>query len=74
MKHTRSHNLFNAANRLRDVKNASRLFFALWALQKSPTDHATALAESDGVGDSDAIADPNNHDWSLLYRGDVLDD
>lgn len=59
--------LVDTARRLRTVRAACRQFFTLWALQQ-----ARQTSSADPV--ADALADPANHDWSLLYRGSILDD
>ena len=66
-----------AARQLRLVKKASRRFLALWVIQDMVQENRQS--RTDGVGNArarldDAIADPFNHDWSLLYRGNILDD
>lgn len=60
------------AERLRAVKQASQHFLTLWALDHLLTHQRpmNVLATQLEV----AIADPDNRDWSLLYRGGVLDD
>ena len=70
------------AERLRIVKQASQHFLTLWALHHLLTrpraiqrlranvkNSGSALSALDA-----ALSDPLNHDWSLLYRGSVLDD
>ena len=56
------------ARRLRAIKAASRKFLALWALEQD-----TKRRNAAGSNESQ-LADPMNHDWSLLYLGSVLDD
>ena len=59
------------AERLREVKQATRRFLLLWA-QDTARDRN---GESDETSKIEAeLADFKNHDWSLLYRGSVLDD
>ena len=66
----------DAAQRLRQVREACLIFLDRWAV-------ARLLADSPGVdrvmGDVETrleaeIADHANRDWSILYRGSVLDD
>jgi hypothetical protein len=61
--------LVEMAQRLRKVRAASRQFLALWALERALRD-----APSDDPGLQALLSDPENHDWSLLYKGSVLDD
>ncbi|MGA2582308.1 MAG: hypothetical protein ABSG31_03445 [Tepidisphaeraceae bacterium] len=65
----------SAAQRLRVVRSACTLFLDRWAA------HEVVSAALDRVADGveraaieAAIADPHNRDWSLLYRGSILDD
>jgi hypothetical protein len=76
-----SPDLIIAAQRLRDVRTACRRFLMLWAM--SPAKEAQArirqASTSDKATDDPeallrALSNPKNRDWSLLYRGDVLDD
>ena len=66
------------------MRDACKLFVDLWVLSqladKSPKidwlaadlEHCReALAASP---DLSGLADPGNHDWTLLYRGNILDD
>jgi len=73
----KSHNspLVATVHRLRLVKQACNAFLGRGLVD--------VLANAGGVdrfaADLDAraqadLADPQNHDWSLLYRGSVLDD
>jgi hypothetical protein len=59
--------LVNTAKRLRSARKACRQFLALWAMQQGAT-------FADAHGDDGELADPMNHDWTILYRGSVLDD
>jgi hypothetical protein len=61
--------LVEMAQRLRKVRAASRQFLALWALEK-----ALDKAPAPEPGLEALLSDPDNHDWSLLYKGSVLDD
>ena len=73
--------LLAAAQRLRTVRTACRRFLMLWAMSPAK---GSQLRDSknlalNGVTDDPeallrAMSDPQNHDWSLLYRGSVLDD
>ncbi len=64
------------AHRLRKVREACLMFLDRWAVAQLLAD-APAL---DRVADDlesqieAAIADPKNRNWSVLYRGSVLDD
>ena len=61
--------IVSTAKRLREVRKASRQFLLLWSIERG---HSHAPKP---VNDPDlALADPANHDWSLLYQGSVLDD
>ena len=66
--------LAKTAERLREVKQAYHHFLTLWALDRLMSrPHAVDRFHAD-VEQAAAIEDPHNHDWSLLYRGSVLDD
>jgi hypothetical protein len=60
------------AKLLRRVRAASRQFLALGALEQALR-NAGSLQNVTSA-DTAALADPGNHDWSLLYQGSVLDD
>jgi hypothetical protein len=67
------------AERLRIVKHASQHFLTLWALDHLLTRPGAIQRLQSHVKNGNAtvdaaISDPLNHDWSLLYRGSVLDD
>jgi hypothetical protein len=64
------------AQRLRAVRRASLLFLDQWAVGKlySSPSHVDRVAADVLARANAALADPDNHDWSLLYRGSVLDD
>jgi hypothetical protein len=80
--------LFSAARRLQRVRMACRRFMLLWAMSPPKVRQDLALEnalnnEADNAPDATsdeaeallrAISDPSNRDWSLLYRGSVLDD
>jgi hypothetical protein len=60
------------AERLRHVKQSYTHFLALWALDRLLT---KPLAVDRFQADIEqALEDPNNRDWSMMYRGSVLDD
>jgi hypothetical protein len=64
------------ARRLREVRRACLLFLDRWAIGQLLND-APALDRVAGdlkARTEAAIADPANRDWSVLYRGSVLDD
>lgn len=66
----------HTAHRLRQVKRACMDFLDRWAVSQLTSD-APALdrfADDVHARTEAALADPANHDWSLLYRGSVLDD
>lgn len=64
------------ARRLRQVKEAYRNFLVLWALDgmAADSDAMDRMAADLDADDQAALADPHDHNWSLLYRGSVLDD
>jgi len=67
------------AERLRIVKQASQHFLTLWALDHLLTrpgaiKRLRAHVKNGSSAVDAALSDPLNHDWSLLYRGSVLDD
>jgi hypothetical protein len=64
--------LVATAKRLRAVRRASRQFLALWALEQGQRTPRAGSAPSNA--DEAKLADPMNHDWSLLYLGNILDD
>ncbi len=68
--------IVSAAQRLRTVRRASQQFLELWALEcLFDRPHLVDRVASDVERAADvAVADPLNHDWSLLYRGSILDD
>lgn len=65
--------LGSTATRLRMVRAAEKRFLALWAahclVQRAGNNLHDQLMKEDP-----RLADPHNHDWSLLYKGSVLDD
>lgn len=63
---TRVAEIVSTAQRLRAARKATRQFLLLWSFEQS-------RARQKQSYDAD-IADPNNHDWSQLYLGSVLDD
>ena len=65
-----------AAKSLREVKEAYRNFLVLWALDRlaaSPEAMNRVAADMQRQSE-EALANPYDHNWSLLYRGNVLDD
>lgn len=63
--------LADTAQRLRAVKTATRQFLSLWAMN-DPRDR---IGENEAEVQAEAeLADFHSHDWSLMYRGSVLDD
>jgi hypothetical protein len=62
--------LVSTAKRLRATRAACRKFLALWALQQGGKN----CAPSARGRQEKQLADPMNHDWSLLYLGSILDD
>jgi hypothetical protein len=69
--------LVATAQRLRTVKKASAMFLARWALQQAlerDYDLDRAAVTRRGRRWRRQVANPHNRDWSLLYRGSVLDD
>ena len=64
------------ARRLQEVKQAYRDFLALWSLERMTADVEIMARVADDVRrqHEDALANPLDRDWSLLYRGSVLDD
>ena len=59
--------LVSTAKRLRYARKACRQFLVLWTMQQS-----AILAGQNR--NEDELSDPMNHDWTILYRGSVLDD
>ena len=64
------------ARNLREARDAYQNFLILWALEEMTTDPTVmARVAADLRTQTDrALADPMDRDWSLLYRGSVLDD
>lgn len=69
--------LARVAERLRQVRQAHERFLALWATQ-CLMDRRDVLEQmvrdTQEQEDDTSLADPHNHDWALLYRGNILDD
>jgi hypothetical protein len=66
-----------AAQRLRTVRRAYSQFLTLWALERIV--HEKRILDRVATDVEQArfertLADPFNRDWSLLYRGSILDD
>jgi hypothetical protein len=55
------------ASRLREVRRACSLFLDRWAIGHLLSEEMEARAD-------EALNDFANRDWSMLYRGSVLDD
>jgi hypothetical protein len=75
----RASNLGELAQQLRSVRQASRDFLLLWAFDRLLRDpQAMKRVATDVAGtshpDETALADPFDHNWSIMYRGSVLDD
>jgi uncharacterized protein YhaN len=71
------HRLAAAAQGLRAVRRAYSQFLTLWALErivqeKRILDRVATDVERARI--ERRLADPFNRDWSLLYRGSILDD
>ena len=69
--------LAKTARRLREVKDAYRDFLTMWAVDRLAADTGAmsrVTADVAGCATERALADPHNHNWTLLYRGSVLDD
>ena len=62
--------LVATAKRLRAARAACRQFLTMWALDQA----AERLCNDRDAAVQAALADPQDHDWSILYRGSVLDD
>lgn len=68
--------IVEAAETLRQVRKAQEHFLACWALDVL-LDRAKPLQRLDRdvrTACADPLDDPHNKNWSLLYRGSVLDD
>ena len=64
-----------AAHRLRMARQACWIFLDCWAASRLAADSEAVQRMAQDLAAADAaIADPDNHDWSMLYRGSVLDD
>lgn len=69
--------LVETAERLRQVRKAQERFLALWAAEclMSRREALEKVAADVGQqGHDSSLSDPFNHDWSLLYKGSILDD
>jgi len=66
----------DVAQRLRVVRRACRVFLDRWAVARLLDDSSAVRRVAEDVAKkSDAeIADPHNRNWSILYRGSILDD
>jgi hypothetical protein len=62
--------LVQVADQLRKIRAMQRSFLTLWAVD----DAARRKADPLDPASRRALADPYNRDWSILYRGSVLDD
>jgi hypothetical protein len=64
------------AQRLRHVRHACQIFLDRWTIARLVADAAAVHRVADDLGGKTEadIADPQNRDWSILYRGSVLDD
>jgi len=62
--------LVELAARIRSVRQAQRHFLTLWAIDGV---RERVLARTDARTRM-ALDDPHNRDWSMLYRGSILDD
>ena len=77
---TKALTLGKVAQRLRQVRQASRDFLVLWAFEQLVRDSqamkrvASDVDQTPGNTADAALADPYDHNWSILYRGSVLDD
>jgi hypothetical protein len=70
-----NHPLVATAHRLRQVRQACNAFLGRGlADMLSNTDAVDRIADDLNEREQANLADPQNHDWSLLYRGSVLDD
>jgi hypothetical protein len=65
--------LATTAEQLRQVRQATREFLVLHALE-SLRSRVRSQGQAAGGADERDLADFTSHDWSLLYRGSVLDD
>ncbi|MGA3066324.1 MAG: hypothetical protein ABSF29_05700 [Tepidisphaeraceae bacterium] len=64
-----------AAHRLRMARQACSIFLDCWTASRVAADpQAVQRMAQDLAAIDAALADPENHDWSMLYRGSVLDD
>ncbi len=65
-----------AAERLRAVRRASALFMDLWILGelKRKSTQIDRIAADVNSQHASALKSHEEHDWSILYRGDILDD
>jgi hypothetical protein len=81
--------ILETARALKRARRMQQQFMLMWALDRakqSPRAHDTrdtrqarGLARAGARDDfdcnpADDLADPNNRDWKVLYRGSVLDD
>lgn len=66
-----------AAQMLRDVRDACGQFLTLWAMERlteEPRVLDRVVKDMENARIERDLADPFNRDWSLLYRGSILDD
>jgi hypothetical protein len=69
----------DTARKLRDVRQACLLFLDRWAIghllsDASALDRVAGDIHGSPSDTNTAIADHANRDWTILYRGSVLDD
>jgi ATP-dependent Clp protease ATP-binding subunit ClpA len=73
--HDRASQWVATAHRLREVRQACLLFLDQWAIGQLLGDAAGYDRVARDLKRHEAgLADTAKHDWSVLYRGSVLDD
>jgi hypothetical protein len=70
--------LVTAAERLRNVRTACRRFLMLWAMSPAKGTRDDRVLANAPLDDPETllrdVSDPQNRDWSFLFRGSVMDD
>ena len=72
-----SRDIAAAAKMLREVREACGQFLALWAVERMTQEPRVMDRVAEDVEKARVereLSDPFNRDWSLLYRGSILDD
>lgn len=64
--------LIRTAKALKQARRMQQEFMLMWALDQAR--HAESRREQRLTRYLEQPSDPSDHDWSIFYRGSVLDD